>query len=169
MDGALDALTTYFDGRPHVLGAMTDDNDTEIQAAFVAARGKTVYSGLAVVHVGAGDAVIGVAYDETKAFADDKATLEALLKKNLPAAAAAPEVKWQTTRLPDDSGAIELPEGWNVNAVNAMVDVTGPDGQEAHFGLWTPVYTEPAPPTWLRSASLPASSPCATTPTRNRP
>ena len=22
-----------------------------------------------------------------------------------------------------------------------MVDVTGPDGQEAHFGLWTPVYT----------------------------
>ena len=95
-DGALDALTTYFDGRPRVLGAMTDDNDTEIQAAFVAARGKTVYSGLAVVHVGAGDAVIGVAYDETKAFADDKATLEALLKKNLPAAAAAPEVKWQT-------------------------------------------------------------------------
>ncbi len=138
---ALDALSTYFDGRPRVLGAMTDDNDTEVQAGFADSRGRTIYSGLIVVHAGAGDAVVGIAYDDAKAFADTKANLVALLKKNLPAAAAAPDLNWQTTRLPDGSGAIKVPQGWDVNAVNGMVDVTGPDGQEAHFGLWTPVYT----------------------------
>lgn len=137
LDGALDALASYFDGRPRILGALDNDNDTEVQATFIASRAHIVVCGAIVVHVGARDAVVGVEYDEAKAFADSKADLAALLEKNLP---AAPEVKFQRTRLPDGSGAISLPEGWNVNAVNSMVDVAGPEG-EGHFGLWTPVYT----------------------------
>ncbi|HVS36974.1 MAG TPA: hypothetical protein VMS17_15545 [Gemmataceae bacterium] len=152
-DGALNGLATYFDGRPRVLGAMADDDDTEVQASFVASRGQTVYSGLVVVQVGAADAVVGVAYDEGKAFGGDAPALMALLKKNLPAAAAAPQTPLQLTQLPDGSGTIQLPKGWNVNAVNSMVDVIGPDGQEGHFGLWTPVYT-PAGAAYMNSLGV---------------
>ena len=151
LDGALDALATYFDGRPRVLGAMADDNDTEAQAAFVASRDHKVVSGMIVVHAGARDAVVGVEYDDAKAFADSKANLAALLEKNLPDSPA-DEVKLQRTRLPDGSGAISIPEGWDVNAVNSMVDVVGPDA-EGHFGLWTPVYT-PAGAAYMRQLGV---------------
>jgi len=140
LSDALDGLATYFDARPRVLGAVADAGDTEVQAAFIASRAHKVVSGMIVVHAGARDAVVGVEYDEARAFADSKAKLAALLEKNLPDAPAAPEVKLQRTRLPDGSGAISVPPGWNVNAVNAMVDVVGAEG-EGHFGLWTPVYT----------------------------
>lgn len=140
LDGALDALATYFDGRPRVLGAVADANDSEVQASFVASRGHKVVSGMVVVHAGARDTVVAVEYDAADAFPRSKKDLAALLEKNLPDAPA-PEVKLRRTRLPDDSGAISVPEGWNVNAVNSMVDVTGPNGEEGHFGLWTPVYT----------------------------
>ena len=140
LTNSFDALSSYFDKGPKALGAVGDDGDVEAQSTFVAARGDIAYTGLAVVHVGARDAVVGVAYDRADHFAASKANLTALLGKNLPESTA-PRVKLQAQRLPDGSGAIKVPEGWNVNAVNSMVDVIGPNGEECHFGLWTPVYT----------------------------
>jgi hypothetical protein len=151
LNGALDSLTTYFDARPRVLGATTDDGDTEIQASFVASRAHEVVSGLVVVHAGAHDAVVGVEFDQAKAFAESKTKLAALLEKNMPETTTA-EVSLQRTRLPDGSGAISIPEGWSVNAVNSMVDVVGPES-EGHFGLWTPVYT-PAGAAYMRSLGV---------------
>src|ERR1022692_3967219 len=56
LNGALDALAPYFDGRPRVIGAVGSDDDTQVEATFLAFRSDAAYSGLAVVHVGAHDA-----------------------------------------------------------------------------------------------------------------
>jgi hypothetical protein len=133
-------LAGYFDDGPKLLGAVGAAGDVHAEATFAAKRGDQAVEGLIVVHVGGRDGLIGVAYDRPEAFAKTKGDLAALLAKNLPEAPAAPKVELKAQRLPDDSGVIKAPEGWTLNAVNAMVDAVGPKA-EGHFGLWCPVTT----------------------------
>jgi hypothetical protein len=149
---AMDDLSEYFDGRPEVLGAVGDDADKAVQATFKARRGGKAVEGLALVSVGPRDAVVGLAYDRPAQFVMTKADLADLLAKNLPESAAAPKPQLKPQRLPDDSGAIAVPDGWKLNAVNSMVDAVGPKS-EGHFGLWVPVYT-PAGAAYMRSVGV---------------
>jgi hypothetical protein len=137
---ALKDLAAYFDDGPKVLGAVGSESDVKAEATFAAKRDGKVYEGTVVVHIGGRDGMIGVAYDRPEAFAKGKADLAKLLAKKMPEAAAAPKVELKAQRLPDDSGAIKVPDGWTLNAVNSMVDAIGPKA-EGHFGLWCPVTT----------------------------
>ena len=55
----------------------------------------------------------------------------------------APAQTLRLTPLPDGSGTIGLPPGWNVTAVNAMVSASGPEGT-VDLGINVPAYTPQA-------------------------
>jgi hypothetical protein len=136
---SLDALAGYFDGRPRVLAGLGDRDDQEVQAVIEATRKGKSFRGLVIVHVGPREAVVGIAYDRAGRFAESGAALGELLSRNLPRAEGV-KVKWQRVELADGSGTIKVPEGWQLNPVNAMVSGWGPQGS-VDLGIWVTLNT----------------------------
>jgi hypothetical protein len=159
--GALKDLTAYFDDGPKVLGAVGSENDVKAEATFAAKRGDTVVEGMIVVHVGDRDAAVGVAYDRPEAFEKNKADLAALVEKHMPPTPAAPKVELTAQPLPDGSGTIAVPAGWQVNAANGAADVHGPGMVGGVFGLSCTVLTPAGADAIRRTGVEPSGSPIA--------
>ena len=73
--------------------------------------------------------------------------LPGLLKVACPSVAARPArpVNWHVASIPDGSGQLRVPDGWQVTGgQKGMVDVTGPHGSSANLGTWAPIMTPAA-------------------------
>lgn len=149
---SLDALAGYFDGRPRVLAGLGDRDDQELQAVIEATRKGKSFRGLVLVHVGPREAVVGIAYDRAARFAESEAALGELLSRNLPRGEGA-RVKWRRVELSDGSGTLKVPEGWQLNPINAMVSGWGPQGS-VDLGIWVTLNT-PASAAQLAQFGIP--------------
>lgn len=148
--GSLDDLTRYFDQRPAASGGLIDKEDREGQASFTARLQGRLVEGLAVASTSDGGGSVIVAYDVPERLAASLPRLLAVAGKSLPQQGRKP-VQMHSATLPDGSGTLQLPEGWQIkSATKGMVDVQGPDGAAAAFGIWFPVNTPESVPAELR-------------------
>ena len=141
----LPTLARQFDGPVRVVSALGDGGDTELQAFFRASRGNVPVRGW----LGLSGNQIAVAFDEASRFGRSFPKMAASLGVGAaaPATASAPPPHVQLQRVPfaDGSGSIGVPPGWRfVNAINGVVDVSGPNGAVAGFG-----YYQQVPLTWF--------------------
>jgi hypothetical protein len=134
---SLGSLARYFDARPQVLGAISDNEGREVQFLFAAVRGGKLVNGFGVAHADGGSGTVGLAFDSPKALPANRDRLSRLMKEHLPGPA---RVSWQNRQLPDGSGALKVPEGWEITAINSMVSAKGPQGA-VDLGIWAQVYT----------------------------
>jgi hypothetical protein len=138
LDLSLNDMTGYFDERPRITGAFVDVGDRSARAAFRGSYEGKPLAGLIVADVHGGGSHIAVLYDEPGILPSSLDRLAASADRMLPAPAQ-PQPQWHTVQLPD-GGSMRLPEGWRVTASNkGMVDVAGPEGAGAAFGINFPV------------------------------
>jgi hypothetical protein len=141
---ALAELARHFDAPPQLQDALGDRGGNETQVLFSASRHGAAVQGLVMaVRVG-GEALTALAYDAPDAL---EASLPAMVRSLAvelpqPAAEAAPVPPLQTLLLPEGSGSIGVPPGWQVvSAVKEMVDMAGPDGSLVSLGVHGEVLT----------------------------
>lgn len=143
LSGAVRDLTGFFDAAPLLLGAVTDEQDREIQAVFTAQRGGQPVRGMLLCSTG-DEGGCRVLFADPQEFAQE---LPVLLKAAFPNGARrqAKPVNWQTVSIPDGSGQLRVPEGWRITGgQKGMVDVSGPHGSSANLGIWAPIMTPAA-------------------------
>src|SRR5205823_658065 len=133
----LASLAGHFDKAPIILGALATRDGKEAQVVFAASRGGRPVLGLALVHLGPRDGVVGVVYDRPERFSASAPELARLVGKSMPPSGPA-ALEWRTVNLADGSGTLRVPPGWSLNPVDAMVSGSGPQGQ-IDLGLWCPI------------------------------
>jgi len=139
---ALNALAGNFDAAPHVLGAMSTENNDEAQALIDGVRDGQPIRGMGYAQTDGSQCVVAVVYDRADNFATSSADLVHLAQQTLPAASAATPVPLQHTTLSDGT-TLDVPSGWNVQPNNGAVGGTGPQGT-FDFGQAMEVYTPEA-------------------------
>jgi hypothetical protein len=155
---SLDELADYFDAPPVLIDAIGDNQGTEIQVLFQARRNRIPLMGMLIAVSAGGEAATGVAYDEATRFRRTMPVLMQTAAGRLPTPpqppAAAP--KLQQTMLPDRSGTIGLPPGWQIGGAHeGTVDALGPDGSSLSFGAHGTALTPEAAAQGFNTTGLP--------------
>jgi hypothetical protein len=152
---SLDALGTYFDGRPRVVGAVGDRDDRAAQALIQGRKGGQPIRGLAIVEIDGKQGTATLMVDHAERFATSLAGLRrAAGHSPTQQRTARQPVKLQPVSLPDGSGSIQLPAGWQVtSAQNGMVSAAGPEGT-VDLGIWGVVFTPQAAASWYTRPPL---------------
>lgn len=151
---ALHDASQRLGSRPTLLdnGIIADRKDLFIQAWFIAKGQNGTRQGLAMASIEGNQGQAVVLYD------DDTHSLVPLfdaLKKSSPK--TPPSVVWESVPLPDNSGTLRLPRGWQIVSANkGMVEAKGEQGGVA-FGLYVPVVTPEAVQLFLQQSGVPAS------------
>jgi hypothetical protein len=137
-------MQPYFGGTMHVLHAVGDRSDTQVQASFSAKLGGVPVIGLLGVASEAGGGRAIVLFDASRAL---PSSLERLVRVATSAgsgggggSAAAPEPLTRTP-VPDGSGTIGLAPGWVIrHAYKGAMDIQGPlPGSGMSLGAVIPV------------------------------
>src|ERR1051326_7560943 len=139
---APNALAGNFDAAPHVLGAMSTENNDEAQALIDGVRDGQPIRGMGYAQTDGSQCVVAVVYDRADNFATSSADLVHLAQQTLPAASAATPVPLQHTTLAHGT-TLDVPSGWNVQPNNGAGGGTGPQGT-FDFGQAMEVYTPEA-------------------------
>lgn len=135
-------LGRYFDGPIGVAGAVASDDDTVAQMNFTAARRKAPIRGVVFVHRDGGATSVTVIDDTADKFAQSFDALSKSWVGSIPSTPR-PPIPLEPRPLPDGSGTIGVPAGWSINAQNAMVSASGPQGA-VDFGIHAQIYTPQA-------------------------
>ncbi len=133
LERALDLLAPSLDRRPRVLGGIRDQADTVAEVLFAGSRQGTEMLGLLFVFRVGGSGSIFVALDRADSSRQAYGALVTALYGCMPADPA--PVAWQESRLPDGSGTIRLPQGFQVvGAHQGALDARGQDGEIVMLG-----------------------------------
>jgi len=136
MKQSLSEVRPYF-GQLRLLGALGDKYDQRLEVLFTATVRGSMVQGLGVATTEPGRGTVDYAFDSPQTIAQ---TLPVLL--GLAGSAGQDPTRglnWQARTFPDDSGQIELPDGWQIAfAQKGMVSAAGPHG-EIERGVASPV------------------------------
>jgi hypothetical protein len=124
LQSAIADLTKLFGARPAVSGAFADSQqDTRGGAIFTVNSNGRSLRGVVLCGGGANGEVVTVTYAAANANPTEWATLTAALPR---------QEKIQTIKFPDDSGSVDLPDGWTTpnNTVMGGVVVNGPSDEK---------------------------------------
>jgi hypothetical protein len=126
-----------FFGQLRLLGAFEYDHDRRLEVLFIATAGRSPVQGLGIATTEPGKGTVGYAFDSPQTIAQTLPVLLSLAGSGGQDPTSA--LRWQTRSFPDDSGQIELPDGWQITfAHKGMVAAEGPHG-EIERGVATPV------------------------------
>jgi len=137
---ALNSLSTYFDGKPQVLGAIVSADDDEAQALFDGNKEGQPVHGIAYVQARGSQCVVAIVDDRADQFDQSSGDLVRLAEQSLPATAE-PQPQFYRVTLSDGT-TLEMPGSWTAESRdNGAVTGKGPEGA-FDLGLdvqvWTP-------------------------------
>lgn len=139
-------LLGYFDDAPEFSAAVGDESDQHLQAFFSAAIQGQPVNGVAVVALGANEAVFSLLFDRPQSLGSSFQRLASRLPGMAQSSAAPEPVRLQQTTLPDGSAAVGVPPGWRITfGQQGALDMEGPRGEQISLGAAAPVYTHPMP------------------------
>jgi hypothetical protein len=126
-------IATFFDGRPTALGGFRDAyHDQRAEAGFQGTIRGAPISGVGFATVVGGTGTVGFAFDSPHTIPQ---TLPRLLQLagsrdgSSPGSCPPSPSRWRIARYPDESGQIQLPEGWRITgAQKGQVFAEGPHG-----------------------------------------
>ncbi len=136
------AVAKYFEGQPKVLSGIRDTEGREAEIMFRASRNNKPVVGIATAFVdpGTSQVVIQFGYVNQDQCSVSFPRLISHLHRPTAAKTRSQNVNWRWTQLPDGSGKIKLPDGWQLSANQGNVAAEGPQGKLS-FGFWVPVRT----------------------------
>ncbi len=131
----LHSLGQYFDRGLAVQGGFRDHGDQQVEAFFKTLWHGVPVTGFAVVASIQGRAQAGVVFDRSDMFPRTFSQLFRQVGGGSGGGAAQPAQPLRQTMLPDGSGSIGLPPGWQITgAFKGTVDLVGPGDQQASLG-----------------------------------
>lgn len=140
---AANDLRPHFEGNLELLGGAVDKADRDAQAFFTTRLQGMDLQGVVHVVIGESGGTVALMYDQPHLLAGSLPRLRRLWMPpgaaSRPATAAA--VQWKVLAVPDGSGTLRVPEGWEiVGAQRGMVSARGPHGI-AELGVTIPIHT----------------------------
>jgi hypothetical protein len=147
ISGILQSLGgSYFDERPTATGGFCDQQDREAQASFTATLDDIPVRGVAaVVLAGDGGGSATLIFDQPEALPQSFPRLAQQLAASRPQPQPRAPVQMQRYQFPDGSGAVSLPDGWQLtSAAGGTVIAMGPQKEGIVLGGVQGVTTNPA-------------------------
>lgn len=138
---AMADLRQSFDDAPQITTGFTDNQTGQSQANFITKLKDRPIEGMIYAVPQPDGGKVGIIYDDADKFDQSRPGLIKQLLADIPALLASPaNVEMRDTRLPDGSGNIKLPVGWNITAANqGTVEARGPNAEGLTLGVALPI------------------------------
>jgi hypothetical protein len=140
MRSFLGTLNSFFDAPPQLLAAVGNPTDQVVQATLSGNIGGKPVTGIATVTVAGQSAIVGLVYDAPAALKTSFKPLYQKLSQQMPQGSSTPFTlatpqNWQRQTGGDRSAALNLPDGWKVDAITkGIVAVSGPHKEYVELG-----------------------------------